>query len=71
MKKHAKKDEEQQLGLIMQDTLESFFEYEDSINPSEAHRKNIKAKLERLISILKVTENEHLPEIECLRRELE
>lgn len=71
MKKQIYKKDELQLGLLMQDTLESFFEYEDSINPSESHKKNIKAKLEKLISILKVTNNEYLSEIEDLRHELD
>lgn len=38
MKKQIyKRQEEIQLGSLMQDTLESFFEYEDSVNPSESH----------------------------------
>ncbi len=71
MKQQKYKNEESQLGLLMQDTLESFFEYEDSINPSESHKKHVKAKLEKLISILKVTNNKYLSEIECLRHELD
>ncbi len=71
MKQQNKKNDESQLGLLMQDTLESFFEYEDSINPSESHKNNVKAKLEKLISTLKVTNNKYLPEIECLRHELD
>ncbi|MFK8027221.1 MAG: hypothetical protein AB8C40_04095 [Gammaproteobacteria bacterium] len=55
----------------MQDTLESFFEYEESVNPSESHRRNVKAKLEKLISILRVTNNQYLSEIEGLRHELD
>ncbi|MFK7795178.1 MAG: hypothetical protein AB8B89_07515 [Gammaproteobacteria bacterium] len=65
-----KKQDELQLGSLMQDTLESFFEYEDSINPSESHRKNVKAKLEKLILILKVTDNQYLSEIEDLCEKL-
>ena len=71
MKKQKYKNEELQLGPLMQDTLESFFEYEESVNPSESHRKNVKAKLEKLISILKITNNEYLSEIEGLRHELD
>jgi len=71
MKKNTYVKEESQLGSLMQDTLESFFEYEDSVNPSESHKKNVKAKLERLISVLKVTNNEYLSEIEGLRHELD
>ena len=71
MKKQPYEQEELQLGLLMQDTLESYFEYEDSVNPSESHRRNVKAKLEKLISILKVTKNEYLSEIEGLRQELD
>ncbi len=55
----------------MQDTLESYFEYEDCINPSETHRQNIKTKLEKLIDVLKKTDNRYLPEIEGLRHELD
>lgn len=71
MKQMLNKNDEMQLGLLMQDTLESFFEYEDSINPSESHKKNVKAKLEKLISVLKITNNKYLSEIECLRHELD
>ena len=71
MKKQPYEQEELQVGLLMQDTLESYFEYEDSVNPSESHRRNVKAKLEKLISILKVTNNEYLSEIEGLRQELD
>ena len=70
-KKIYNRQEELQLGSLMQDTLESFFEYEDSVNPSESHKKNVKAKLEKLISILKVTNNKYLSEIEGLRNELD
>jgi hypothetical protein len=71
MSKQTYKKEELQLGLIMQETLESFFEYEDSLNPSESHKKNVKAKLEKLISLLKVTNNEYLSEIESLRHKFD
>ncbi len=71
MNKQTYKKEELQLGLIMQDTLESYFDYEDSLNPSESHKKNVKAKLEKLISLLKVTNNEYLSEIEGLRHKLD
>ncbi len=68
-KVHAQ--EELQLGLLMQDTLESYFEFEDSINPSESQRQSIKSKLEKLIDVLKKTDNKYLNEIECLRHELD
>ena len=71
MKNKINKKEELQLGSLMQDTLESFFEYEESVNPSESHRRNVKAKLEKLISILRVTNNQYLSEIEGLRHELD
>jgi hypothetical protein len=71
MKKQSYKKEELQLGSLMQDTLESFFEYEDSLNPSESHRRNVRSKLEKLISILRVTNNPYLSEIEGLRQELD
>ena len=71
MKYKAHAPEDTQLGLLMQDTLESYFEYEDSINPSESQKQNIKSKLERLIEALKKTDNKYLNEIECLRHELD
>ena len=71
MKKQNDNKEELSLGLLMQDTLESYFEYEDSVDPSESHKRNVKAKLEKLISILKTTNNEYLSEIEGLRHELD
>ncbi len=71
MKNKINKKEELQLGSLMQDTLESSFEYEESVNPSESHRRNVKAKLEKLISILRVTNNQYLSEIEGLRHELD
>ncbi len=71
MKNKINKKEELQLGSLMQDTLESYFEYEESVNPSESHRRNVKAKLEKLISILRVTNNQYLSEIEGLRHELD
>lgn len=71
MKYKVHAPEEMQLGLLMQDTLESYFEFEDSINPSESQRQHIKSKLEKLIAILKKTDNKYLNEIECLRQELD
>ena len=71
IKKDALQQEENQLGLLMQDTLESYFELEDCANPSESQRQSVKSKLEKLISILKRTDNKYLPEIECLRHELD
>lgn len=71
MKKKTNNKEEIQLGSLMQDTLESFFEYEDSVNPSESHKRNVKAKLEKLITILKMTDDQYLAEIEVLRHELD
>jgi len=70
MQNYANNDE-LKLGLLMQDTLESFFEYEDCINPSESHKQNIKYKLEKLIDVLKKTNNQYLREIESLRQELD
>ncbi len=71
MKYKVHAPEEMQLGLLMQDTLESYFEFEDSINPSESQRQHIKSKLEKLIAMLKKTDNKYLSEIECLRQELD
>ena len=71
MKYKVDAPEEMQLGLLMQDTLESYFEFEDSINPSESQRQHIKSKLEKLIAMLKKTDNKYLSEIECLRQELD
>ena len=71
MKYKVHAPEEMQLGLLMQDTLESYFEFEDSINTSESQRKHIKSKLEKLIAVLKKTDNKYLNEIECLRQELD
>lgn len=70
MQNYANNDE-LKLGLLMQDTLESFFEYEDCINPSESYKQNIKYKLEKLIDVLKRTDNQYLREIESLRQELD
>ncbi len=71
MKYKVHAPEEMKLGLLMQDTLESYFEFEDSINPSESQRQHIKSKLEKLIAMLKKTDNKYLNEIECLRQELD
>ena len=58
MKSRAHNKDENNIGLLMQDTLESYFEYEDCINPSESHKQNIKYKLEKLIDMLKKTDNQ-------------
>lgn len=71
MGNYANNNDEGQLGLLMQDTLESFFEYEDCINPSEFHKQSIKHKLEKLIDVLKRTNNQYLSEIESLRHDLD
>lgn len=71
MRNYANNNDELKVGLLMQDTLESFFEYEDCINPSESHKQNIKLKLEKLIDVLKKTDNQYLSEIESLRLELD
>ena len=71
MKYKVHAPEEMQLGMLMQDTLESYFEFEDSINPSESQRQRVKSKLEKLIALLKKTDNKYLNEIECLRHELD
>jgi len=71
MRDYANNNEELKIGLLMQETLESFFEYEDCINPSESHKQNIKHKLEKLIDVLKKTDNQYLREIESLRHELD
>lgn len=71
MKNQVNNNDEIKIGLLMQDTLESFFEYEDCINPSESHKQNIKYKLEKLIDVLKKTDNQYLHEIELLRHELD
>lgn len=71
MKNQVNNNDEIKIGLLMQDTLESFFEYEDCINPSESHKQNIKHKLEKLIDVLKKTDNQYLREIELLRHELD
>ena len=71
MKNHVNKKEDIKIGLLMQDTLESFFEYEDCINPSDKYKQNIKHKLEKLIDVMKKTNNQYLPEIESLRHELD
>ena len=70
MDKPAPKKEDLQLGLLIQDTLESYFEYEDCISPSESDRINVKAKLERLIKILKDKDDKYTSEFEALRNEL-
>ena len=71
MKNQASNNDDNKIGLLLQDTLESFFEYEDCINPSESHKQNIKYKLEKLIEVLKKTDNRYLHEIESLRHELD
>ncbi len=70
MDKPVPKQEDIQLGLLIQDTLESYFEYEDCIAPSESDRKNVKAKLEKLIKILREKEDKYTSEFEALCNEL-
>ncbi len=70
-KEHFNIHDEDSIGLLLQDTLESFFEYEDCVNPSESYKKNIQYKLEKLIAVLKQTNNQYLYEIENLRFELD
>lgn len=64
-------NDENSMGILMQDTLESFFEYEDCINPSETYKQDIKYKLETLISILKKTNHQYLHDFECLKNRLD
>ena len=71
MKCDVNKNNDNSIGQLMQDTLESYFEYEDCVNPSEAYKQNIKCKLEKLIDMLKKTDNRYLNEIESLRHDLD
>ncbi len=70
MDKRVPKQQDVQLGLLIQDTLESYFEYEDCIDPTESERRNLKAKLEKLIEILKKSNDKYTCEFEALRSEL-
>ena len=64
------KQEDIQLGLLIQDTLESYFEYEESIEPTDSERRNVKQKLEKLIKILKQNNDKYTSEFEALCDEL-
>lgn len=70
MDKPFTKQENIQLGLLIQDTLESYFEYEDCTSPSESDRRDVKAKLEKLIKILKQNNDQYTSEFEALCDEL-
>ena len=64
------KQEDIQLGLLIQDTLESYFEYEESVEPTDSERRNVKQKLEKLIKILKQNNDKYTSEFEALCDEL-
>lgn len=64
------KQDDIQLGLLIQDTLESYFEYEDCISPTDKERQNVKAKLEKLIKLLKKNNDKYTSEFEALCDEL-
>lgn len=70
MNKPLPKQEDIQLGLLIQDTLECYFEYEDSIEPTDSERRNVKQKLEKLIKILKQNNDKYTSEFEALCDEL-
>ena len=70
MDKPSLKEEDVRLGLLIQDTLESYFEYEDCISPSDSDRRNVKDKLEKLIKILKEKDDKYISEFEALCNEL-
>ena len=70
MDKPFTKQENIRLGLLIQDTLESYFEYEDCISPSDSDRRDVKAKLEKLIKILKQNNDQYTSEFEALCDEL-
>ena len=70
MDKPFTKQENIQLGLLIQDTLESYFEYEDCISPSDSDRRDVKAKLEKLIKILRQNDDQYTSEFEALCDEL-
>ncbi len=64
------KQQNVQLGLLIQDTLESYFEYEDCISPTESDRRDVMAKLTKLIKILKENDDRYTSEFEALCDEL-
>ena len=64
------KQEDIQLGLLIQDTLESYFEYEECVDPTDSERRNVKEKLEKLIKILKENNDKYTSEFEALCDEL-
>ena len=64
------KQQDIQLGLLIQDTLESYFEYEDCISPSESDRQDVEAKLKELIKVLKENNDKYTSEFEALCEEL-
>lgn len=70
MNKPLPKQEDIQLGLLIQDTLESYFEYEESVEPTDSDRRNVKQKLEKLIKILKQNNDKYTSEFEALCDEL-
>ncbi len=70
MNKPLPKQEDIQLGLLIQDTLESYFEYEESVEPTDSERRNVKQKLEKLIKILKQNNDKYTSEFEALCDEL-
>lgn len=70
MNKPLPKQEDVQLGLLIQDTLESYFEYEDCVSPTDSERKNVKEKLEKLIKILKENNDKYTSEFQALCDEL-
>lgn len=70
MDKPLPKQEDIQLGLLIQDTLESYFEYEECVDPTDSERRNVKEKLEKLIKILKENNDKYTSEFEALCDEL-
>ena len=71
MDKPTPKREDIQLGLLIQDTLESYFEYEDCIEPTEAERAFVKRKLEKLIKLLRENNDKYTSEFEAICNELD
>ena len=70
MNKPLPKQEDIQLGLLIQDTLESYFEYEECVDPTDSERRNVKEKLEKLIKILRANNDKYTSEFEALCDEL-
>ena len=71
MDKPTTKQEDIQLGLLIQDTLESYFEYEECLAPTETDRRIVKSKLKKLIKILKENNDKYTSEFEALCEELD